>query len=131
MISPVNLIKTSEKKKSPLSISKENKIQNKRKDNKENKENKENKLYEGLMKAAKNYNNNMAQWARKDMTKEIEIAENYVKELNSNMEKNSIKHDITSILNTLTVDNFNDVNDKLFNLLNKNKDNKKKIIEEI
>ena len=131
MISPVNLIKTSEKKKSPLSISKENKIQNKRKDNKENKENKENKLYEGLMKAAKNYNNNMAQWARKDMTKEIEIAENYVKELNSNMEKNSIKHDITSILNTLTVDNFNDVKDKLFNLLNKNNDNQDKLIEVI
>ena len=126
----LNILKTTEKKKSLIPISKTNKNENKFIE-KENTEYKENKLYEGLIKAAQNYNNNMNQWARKDMTKEIQIAENYIKELNLNMKKNTIKHDITSILNTITVDNFNDVKNKLIDLLNGNNDNKDKLIEVI
>ena len=124
------LTKTTEKKKSLIPITKINKIENKIIE-KENNEDKENKLYKGLIKAAQNYNNNMNQWARKDMTNEIKIAENYIKELNLNMKKNTIKHDITSILNTLTVDNFNDVKNKLIDLLNGNNENKDKLIEVI
>ena len=47
------------------------------------------------------------------------------------MKKNTIKHDITSILNTITVDNFNDVKNKLIDILNGNNDNKDKLIEVI
>jgi len=109
-----------------------NKIQNPKIDNLKNKINnkeKDNNLYEGLIKSNDNFN--ISQWSRKDMSKENELAENYIKELNLQMQKNSIKHDITSILNTLTVDNFNDVKDKLFIILNNNNDNQDKLIEVI
>ena len=51
----------------------------------------------------------MDKWARKDMTKEIEKAEKYVKELNDKMSKNNFKHEIIEILNTLTVDNYKNI----------------------
>ena len=59
----------------------------------------------------------MSQWARKDMTKEIEEAENYVKELNSNMSKDNYKHKIIEVLNTLTVDNYKNILNKMIEML--------------
>ena len=107
-------LKSSEKKKSQISKIEKNKIKEKEE-----------------IKFNENNENNISQWARKDMSKENEKAENYIKELNYQMEKNFIKHDIISILNTLTLDNFNNVKNKLFNLLNKNNDNQQKFIEVI
>ena len=59
----------------------------------------------------------MDKWARKDMTKEIEKAEKYVKELNNKMSKDSFKHKIIEILNTLTVDNYKNILNSLFTLI--------------
>ena len=73
----------------------------------------------------------MDKWARKDMTKEIEKAEKYVKELNDKMSKNNFKHEIIEILNTLTVDNYKDILNSLFIMIfleeNNNKENKDNI----
>ena len=59
----------------------------------------------------------MSQWARKDMTKEIEEAEKYVKELNSKMSKDNYKHKIIEVLNTLTVDNYKNILNKMIEML--------------
>ena len=53
-------------------------------------------------------------WARKDMTKEIEKAEKYVKDLNKEMSKDNYRHKIIEILNTLTVDNYKNILNTLF-----------------
>ena len=59
----------------------------------------------------------MDKWARKDMTKEIEKAEKYVKELNMKMSKDNFKHEIIETLNTLTVDNYKNILNALFLLI--------------
>ena len=75
----------------------------------------------------KNEKESMAKWARKDMTKEIKEAENYVKELNTKMSKDNLKHEIIEILNTLTVDNYKITLKKIIEILylSENKDNNK------
>ena len=66
------------------------------------------------------------EWARNDFSKEIEQAENYIKELKKKMEQNSIKNDIICLLNKLTVDNINTILNKIINLIIKeNEDNQK------
>ena len=59
----------------------------------------------------------MEKWARKDMSKEIEIAEKYVKELNILMSKDNFKYEIIEILNTLTVDNYKNTLKKIVEML--------------
>ena len=59
----------------------------------------------------------MDKWARKDMSKEIEKAEKYVKELNIKMSNDNFKHKIIEILNTLTVDNYKNILNNLFTLI--------------
>ena len=59
----------------------------------------------------------MDKWARKDMTKEIEKAEKYVKELNIKMSNDNYRYKIIEILNTLTVDNYKNILNNLFTLI--------------
>ena len=59
----------------------------------------------------------MDKWARKDMSKEIEKAEKYVKELNLKMSNDNLKYKIIEILNTLTVDNYKNILNNLFILI--------------
>ena len=59
----------------------------------------------------------MAKWARKDMSKEIEIAEKYIKELNTKMSKDNYKYEIIEILNTLTVDNYKNILKKMIEMI--------------
>ena len=59
----------------------------------------------------------MEKWARKDMTKEIEKAEKYVKELNKKMSKDNFKYEIIEILNTLTVDNYKNILKKIIEMI--------------
>ena len=59
----------------------------------------------------------MDKWARKDMSKEIEKAEKYVKELNLKMSNDNYKYKIIEILNTLTVDNYKNILNNLFLLI--------------
>ena len=62
------------------------------------------------------------EWARNDLSKEIEQAEKYIKDLKKKMEENTKKNDITCLLNMLTVDNFNDILNKIINLTTKEND---------
>ena len=73
----------------------------------------------------------MDKWARKDMSKEIEKAEKYVKELNMKMSNDNYKHKIIEILNTLTVDNYKNILNNLFLVifLEENKNNEIKDIK--
>ena len=56
---------------------------------------------------------NNAKWSRKDLSKEIKAAEEYVKKLNIEMKKDNFKFEIIEILNTITVDNYEDILNKL------------------
>jgi hypothetical protein len=67
----------------------------------------------------------MAKWARKDMTKEIEEAEKYVKELNIKMCKDNYKCKIIEILNTLTVDNYKNILNKIIEMVFLSENNNK------
>ena len=68
-------------------------------------------------------NNNNDLWKRSDFTKETKEAEKYVKELNEKMEENTKKNNIIGMLNILTVDNLNDVLNKIMILITRNEDN--------
>ena len=71
----------------------------------------------------------IGKWARKDMTKEIEIAEKYLKELNSKMSQDNYKCEIIEILNTLTVDNYKNTLKKFIKILFlSDKNDKNKIV---
>ena len=75
-------------------------------------------------------NLSMTQWARKDLTKEINQAEQYVKDLNKNLSKDVLKHKIIEILNTITVDNYKNILKKLIEMIFINdKENKTKLMK--
>ena len=74
-------------------------------------------------------NNDISEWGRKDFTKEISKAEAFVNEFHSKINNDPIKSDITSILNTLTVDNYANVKKELFDIIKKSNDNQTKFIE--
>ena len=61
----------------------------------------------------KKYNDNNRKWTKKDLSKEIKEAEEYVKNLNIEMKKDSFKFEIMEILNTITVDNYEEILNKL------------------
>ena len=60
------------------------------------------------------------EWARNDLSKEIEQAEKYIKELNNKMKENTKKNDIICLLNMLTVDNLSIILNKIIELITKN-----------
>ena len=76
-----------------------------------------------------NKEESISKWARKDISKETEKAEQFIKDLNSKLEEDTIKHDITSILNIVTVDNFDEIYNKLLFLLKNSFENQDKFIE--
>ena len=51
---------------------------------------------------------NMKQWGRKDLTKEFALAEQFKQNLDEQRKKDPIRFDLTELLNILTVDNYND-----------------------
>ena len=57
--------------------------------------------------------NSIKEWSRKDMTKEIKEAEKYMKEMNKEMSKDNFKFQIIEILNTITVDNYEEILNRL------------------
>ena len=61
----------------------------------------------------KNDVNGIEQWSRKDMSKEIKEAEEYMKKMKIEMSKDNFKFQIIEILNTITVDNYEEVLNKI------------------
>jgi len=62
------------------------------------------------------------EWIRNDLSKEIEQAENYIKEFKKKIEENTKKNDIICLLNMLTVDNLKSILNKIIELIIKNKE---------
>ena len=58
-------------------------------------------------------NNSIERWSRKDVSKEIKEAEEYIKKMNIEMSKDNFKYEIIEILNTITVDNYEEILNKL------------------
>jgi len=51
----------------------------------------------------------MKQWGRKDISKEIALAEQFKQSLDEQRKKDPIRFDLTELLNILTVDNYNEI----------------------
>ena len=66
-------------------------------------------------------------WSRIDLSKEIKKAEDYIQKMNIEMKKDNYKYEIIEILNTITVDNYDEILNKLciliFEVDNKNYNN--------
>ena len=60
------------------------------------------------------------EWVRNDFSKEIEQAENYIKELRKKIQENTKRNEYIFLLNMLTVDNLNTILNKIQNLITKN-----------
>ncbi|MCQ2816540.1 MAG: MIF4G domain-containing protein [archaeon] len=71
----------------------------------------------------------LEKWSRMDVSKETNKAINNVVEIKSNLDHDSVRFDITSILNTLTVDNYESVKQKLYEILIQAEINQLKFIE--
>ena len=65
------------------------------------------------------------EWVRNDLSKEIDQAEKYIQELKKKMEENTKRNDILGLLNMLTVDNMNNILNKILILVSKNKEEEK------
>ena len=64
-----------------------------------------------------NNNTEIEKWSRKDITPEIKKAEEYMLNMTKEMSKNNFKYEIIEILNTITVDNYDDILIKLNNIV--------------
>ena len=62
-------------------------------------------------------NNDIEKWSRKDINPEIKKAEEYIAKMNIDMSKNNYKYEIIENLNILTVDNYNEIFNKLSNIV--------------
>jgi len=89
-------------------------------------ESKKNKKYNNQEKVEKDFkrndNNedNMKQWGRKDISKEIALAEKFKEDLEEERKKDPIRFDLTALLNTLTVDNYNDISNSIYDIIKDN-----------
>lgn len=59
----------------------------------------------------------IGQWARHDISKELALAAQFKEKLNEHGKTNPIKFDLTAILNQLTVDNYEEKKEEIFNII--------------
>ena len=62
----------------------------------------------------------MKQWGRKDLTKEFALAEQFKQNLDEQRQKDPIRFDLTELLNILTVDNYNDTLNLIYEKIESN-----------
>ena len=62
------------------------------------------------------------QWNRTDVSKEIAIAEHFVNDIHKKNNSNKVKSDILAMLNTLTVDNYENVKESIYTYIKDNED---------
>ena len=98
-------------------------------------ESKKNKKYNNQEKVEKDFkrndNNedNMKQWGRKDISKEIALAEKFKEDLEEERKKDPIRFDLTALLNTLTVDNYNNISNSIYDIIKDNVENQEKFLD--
>ncbi len=78
-----------------------------------------------------NKEDSISKWAKKDYTKENEKAKQYIKDLDNKLSENYIKYNIISILNIVTVDNFDIILNQLLKFLNNSEEKQFIFIEVI
>ena len=71
----------------------------------------------------------MGKWGRKDFSEEVKKAEIFKKKLDEIKEQDPIKFDLTEYLNMLTVDNYNDTKQLIFNKIKDDIEHQKKFLE--
>ena len=71
----------------------------------------------------------MGKWGRKDFSEEVKKAEIFKKKLDEIKEQDPIKFDLTEYLNMLTVDNYNETKQLIFNKIKDGIENQKKFLE--
>ena len=74
---------------------------------------------------------NLEKWGRKDITNEIKLAENYKENLDKLKLKDPIKYDLIELLNMLTVDNYEETKNSIFNIISKNINYQEKFLDVI
>ena len=57
---------------------------------------------------------NLNKWGRKDVSNEIKLAEKYKEKLDELKKKDPIKFDLTELLNILTVDNYEEIKNLIY-----------------
>ena len=62
------------------------------------------------------------QWSRTDVSKEIAIAEHFVNDIHKKNNSNKVKSDILAMLNTLTVDNYENVKESIYTYIKDNEE---------
>ena len=80
-------------------------------------------------RSEKAVSNDMEKWGRKDMTKEIAIAEKFMQDIENKRLQDPIKFDLTENLNILTNDNYDDIKKIIFNKIQDNVDNQEKFLD--
>ena len=75
------------------------------------------------------FDNNMGQWARKDMTKEIKAAEEFKQKLEETIKDDPVKRNLRSFLNMLTKDNYEATKEKILEVIRDNIDYQYKFLD--
>lgn len=74
---------------------------------------------------------NLEKWGRKDITNEIKLAEIYKENLDKLKLKDPIKFDLIELLNMLTVDNYEETKNSIFNIISKDINYQEKFLDVI
>ena len=73
--------------------------------------------------------NTLEQWGRRDLTKEIELAEKFKQKLEILRKEDPIKFDLTELLNILAVDNYKPVKQIIFEKIKDSIENQSKFLD--
>ena len=109
-------------------------VESKTTNKKEKNSYKKDKKYNNKEKEEKDFKrneneDNMKQWGRKDLSKEIELAEKFKEQLEEERKKDPIRFDLTELLNILTVDNYNNISNSIYDIIKDNVENQEKFLD--
>ena len=71
----------------------------------------------------------MEQWGRKDITKELELAEKFKQQIEELKAKDPMKFELTEYLNMLTVDNYDEVSENIYKKIEPDVEFQKKFLD--
>mgnify|MGYP002624773426 CR=1 FL=1 len=74
-------------------------------------------------------NIDLSNFGRKDMSKEIALAEQFKQNIDKEAEKDPVRFKITEYLNILTVDNYKSTSEKIYELIEKDIENQVKFLD--
>ena len=73
--------------------------------------------------------NDMKQWGRKDLSKENALAEKFKENLEEVRQKDPIRFDLTELLNILTVDNYTNISNSIYDIIKDNLQYQEKFLD--